>query len=154
MPKTLSISSRFNAPAERVIDEVKTPRLLRYVTRGMLDFVPIDPPEFPEIWEERRYEASMRWKGFLPVGRQIIGIEFPREDETFVVRDNGSGGLVSRWDHLIFVEPDGDGCRYTDQLTIEAGALTEAVALFAGRFYRHRQGRWKRLIRNGFDYSQ
>ena len=152
--KTIEISTHLNATPAQVQEHVGRSELLRYITRGMIRFKPIDPPEFPEIWEPGRYKARMYWKGFLPVGWQSIGIEpQPMKGETWSLRDNRHGGLIKTWDHMIEVAPDGEGSLYTDRIIVEAGLLTPFVALFAGRFYRHRQKRWRRLVDNGFDYS-
>ncbi|MEL6365647.1 MAG: hypothetical protein AAFR11_12495 [Pseudomonadota bacterium] len=151
----IEISTTLEAPAADVWREVQTPRLLHYVARGRMSFAPIDPPVFPEVWEEREYVVAMRWGGFLPIGRQVIGIEKPAaEGSALFVRDNGRSALIDKWDHLITIRPTGEmRTSYTDRLDVEAGALTPFVAAFAKSFYAHRQRRWERLIANGFDYD-
>ena len=47
--------------------------------------------------------------------------------------------------------PDGR-TRYTDSVEVRAGLLTPLVWAFATAFYRHRQRRWRRLVRRGFRY--
>jgi len=37
---------------------------------------------------------------------------------------------------------------YTDEIEIQAGWLTPGIWLFAQLFYRHRQRRWKALLRS------
>lgn len=151
----ITISSILDAPVDRVWEEVGKPQLLHYVARGWLVFEPIDPPAFPERWEARQYRVRMKWRGFLPVGEQIIGIEFPEpRDGRYFVRDNGRSDSIRKWDHLITIEPTGDGrTAYEDRLDLDAGWRTPFVAAFARAFYAHRQRRWARLIDNGFDYS-
>lgn len=92
--------------------------------------------------------------GFIPLGWQNIVIEKPLPDKAWALRDNGSGGMVSVWDHHIFVAPEGSGTRYTDEVRVEAGLLTPFVVLFTHLLYRYRQYRWRRLVRNGFDYDR
>ncbi len=59
------------------------------------------------------------------------------------------GGFVRSWEHRIGIEPEGPHrCRYTDEVSIEAGSFTAAVWAFAHLFYRYRQGRRRRFIRN------
>ncbi len=36
---------------------------------------------------------------------------------------------------------------YTDEIEIKAGMLTPAIWIFARLFYRHRQKRWKMLLK-------
>ena len=84
--------------------------------------------------------------GVVPIGMQTIGIEYPKGDDGYVLRDNGRGTMISVWDHWIFVEPDEHGgTRYTDRVDVEAGVLTPFVSTFARAFYGHRQRRWQEL---------
>ena len=153
--RTLELSTDLNASPDAVWDAVRQPKLLLHVAKGVLSFKPVHPPAFPDYWEPGEYEVAMYWKGFLPVGRQIIGVSFPEpKNGVRYVRDNGRSGMIRTWDHLIAIAPAPDGrTRYTDTLRLEAGALTPFVFLFASRFYRHRQRRWRALADNGFDYA-
>jgi transglutaminase-like putative cysteine protease len=55
---------------------------------------------------------------------------------------------------VIRVEPEaGDGTRYTDTVEVRAGPLTVIVWMFAQAFYRHRQRRWRSLVRHGFRFG-
>ena len=88
----------------------------------------------------------------IPAGWQVIGIRFPDAPEgEYHLRDEGRGRNIAVWDHLITVAPDGDGTLYTDKVAIDAGWRTPLVAAFARNLYTHRQRRWQRLVRNGFD---
>lgn len=152
--KTLVISTYLPADPQTLQDHIERSALLHYVARGVLRFAPVDPPEFPEKWERGQYTAMMYWKGFFPLGLQTIGIEpQPMNADTWSMRDNGHGAMVKTWDHMIEVAPKGDGSMYVDRIAIDAGVLTSIVALFAERFYRHRQKRLRRLVENHFDYS-
>ncbi|MBI1394292.1 MAG: hypothetical protein GC152_16310 [Alphaproteobacteria bacterium] len=155
----IRVGTILNAPADRVFEEARKPRLLQFVAGGdfggRLAFRPIDPLAFPETWEEREYRVMMLWRGFLPIGEQIIGMELPTpENGRYFVRDNGRSATISRWDHLITIEPTGDGrAAYEDRLDLDAGRLTPVIAAWAKGFYEHRQRRWARLVDAGFDYG-
>jgi hypothetical protein len=96
----------------------------------------------------------MSLMGFLPLGWQTIRIEYPPvQGATRALRDNGFGPLIRKWDHMIEVSADARGTRYTDRVTIDAGALTPLIVIFARYFYAHRQKRWRRLVAHGFDYA-
>ena len=59
------------------------------------------------------------------------------------------GGFVRSWEHRISIEPEGPHrCRYTDEVSIEAGIFTAVVWAFACLFYRYRQRRRRRLVRD------
>jgi hypothetical protein len=111
------------------------------------------------VWEEKAYLCRLKFLGFLPLGKQWIDVRFPDEgfdtQQKRQVRDRGRGDLVRVWDHLVTIEETTAGkTRYTDRLEIEAGILTPLVWLYGQVFYRHRQRRWRKLARNGFDYSR
>ncbi|MEO1240824.1 MAG: hypothetical protein AAFX54_02860 [Pseudomonadota bacterium] len=153
--KTLVISTYLEADPQTLQDHIGRSALLHYVARGVLRFVPVDPPAFPEQWERGKYTAKMYWKGFFPLGLQTIGIEpQPVKDGVWSMRDNGYGTMIKTWDHTIEVSPKGSGALYVDRITVDAGILTPVVALFAARFYKHRQKRLRRLVENQFDYSR
>jgi hypothetical protein len=123
-----------------------TPALLNYVVAGLMKFQPIDPSEFPERWSPGLYKVRMSAFHLIPVGWQYVGIELPSEHDSWFVRDNGSGSIAKVWDHLIFIEPDGDQTRYVDEIRIDAGILSWPVSIYAKLFYRYRQWRWRRLV--------
>lgn len=152
----IKVSSVFECAIAEVVREVRTTRLLEYVTRAFMRFVPVEPPRFPEEWSAGEYRIRMRVMRFIPFGYHYIVIQDIKEtDESFTIRDNGRGDMVRVWDHRITASRRDDGrVDYTDEIEVKAGALTPFVALFAAAFYRYRQRRWKRLIRNGFDYRK
>ena len=55
-----------DAPPERVWEEVNRPALLHFVARPLVAFEPIEPPAFPERWEEREYRVRVRQFGVVP----------------------------------------------------------------------------------------
>jgi hypothetical protein len=148
------ISTHLAAPPDKAWLEANTTRLLRFVSAPMIRFAPIDPASWPERWEDGEYLCSMRLGGKLPIGRQVIAISRPApEGDRRFLRDDGRGSGIRRWDHLITIEPDGEGTRYEDRLEVDAGLRTPLVAAFARRFYAHRQARWRKLVASGFDYG-
>jgi hypothetical protein len=148
-------STLLEAPPERVIAELRRTALLRHVSWPLLSFEPEDPPAFPERWEAGTYRVRLRAFGVVPLGWQEVRTEeLPGEPGRWLLRDDGRGSLVRRWDHLITVEPGGPGrTRYTDRVEVEAGLLTPAVGAFAHVFYAHRQRRLRRLVASGFDFG-
>jgi hypothetical protein len=151
----VEISTVIAADADMVWRHVKTPRLLEYVAGPLIKFVPKNPANFPELWATGQYKTTMKFFGFIPIGRQTIGIEYPEPPTrgTHQLRDNGNGSLISQWDHMITISERQDGhTDYCDRVDISAGLLTPFIALFAWVFYRHRQRRWHRLAADSFTY--
>lgn len=141
------------APPARVEAHLRSTRLLLYVAAPLVKFTACTPPELPENWEEGIYRVSLRLFGVIPFGKQAVVISFPENAQGFSLRDNGHSRLIRKWDHLITMAPSGRGTLYRDQVVVEAGLLTPVVWLFAQAFFRHRQGRWRKLVASGFDYS-
>lgn len=159
----LTLHNAFDCSAERCFSEVQKPALMQHIAKPLVHFVPRNPVQLPALWEAKDYIVSLRLFGWLPIGAQLVrisGQDHSARDGTFSVelRDNGCGTLVRRWDHRIFIRDAStpgapDQCSYTDQVDIQAGLLTPIVAAFAWFFYRHRQKRWKQLIRKEFAYD-
>lgn len=151
-------STLLDAKPERVWEELQRPALLEYVSAPLVVFDPIEPESFPERWDEDEYRVAMLLFGVLPLGEQEIRISKVRVDDIdgeqfYQLRDDGVGQLVSVWDHLISVRETPDGKTvYTDEIEVDAGALTPLVRLFAALFYRHRQRRWRKVVENDFSY--
>ncbi|MFO0204344.1 MAG: hypothetical protein ACK528_14595, partial [Alphaproteobacteria bacterium] len=119
---------------------------------ALLFFAEVSPVDF---FTGTRWSASIKPFAFgvIPLGPQTVGIEIgPNENGAYRVRDDGSGLLVQVWDHLITLEPEEDGTRYTDRVRIEAGLMTPFVWAFAMVFYRWRQARWRSLVKRQFRY--
>ena len=151
----VTISTELPCSVERAGDEVLTSRLLMHVSWPLLEFRPVNPPELPPTWSTGDYLVGMRLLGLMPLGRQKISISFPASaSDVVLLRDNGSGQLLRRWDHLITIEPgSGPGrARYTDRIDVEAGRLTLVAWAFAHMLYRWRQHRWRRLAARDFEY--
>jgi len=150
----VTLSTTLDAPIDRGWQALRSPATLAYVWKGWLGFHPVDPPDLPAFWVPGDYLVRLTAWGFVPLGRQVLGIEFPAIDPPrCAIRDNGRGSLVRRWDHWIILDPQGDRTRYTDRVRVEAGWLTPIILPWARGFHAHRQRRWRRLIAQGFDPS-
>jgi len=136
--KRVEVSTYLPAPPDRVWDLVLQPATLERVSAPLLRFTPRQGA-FPDRWTAGEYQMGVKLFGLIPLDDQIVGIEFPdqpatghtlRDNGRACARDGGPGGLIRRWDHLMLVQPEGAGTRYTDRVEVEAGALTGAAALF------------------------
>ena len=150
----VEVTTHLPLPPDKVWALLLRPQTLVQVSAPLLSFTPRAGP-LPEQWQPGEYQLGVKLFGLVPLDDQIIGIEFPpqtgpgftlRDNGRACARDGGPGGLISRWDHTMLVEPAGGGTRYTDRVQVEAGALTPLAALFARTLYRHRQKNWRRLL--------
>ena len=137
-------------------EQVRRPRLMEHVSWPLTVFAPLKPPALPAVWEPGEYLVRMWSFGVVPLGTQTISISFPPGPAGggTRLRDNGSGQLLRRWDHLITMEATEDGLRtrYTDRVDIDAGWATPLVWAWANVLYRWRQYRWHGLVARAFRY--
>jgi len=148
------VESVFNCEMEQVIKYVKRSDTLDFIASPILKFIPVDPERYPVQWENGKYQVRMKLFSFIPFGKQYIQIEKVKENDPteYIIRDNGSGDIISKWDHWIYITPKNHTkqTKYVDEIEIKAGVLTLIVWCFANIFYRWRQYRWKILIANDF----
>jgi hypothetical protein len=149
----VDIGTILECSIDEAIVHAKSPRLLEFVAAPLVRFVPVSPLVFPEAWSAGKYLVSLRLLGVVPFGKQEIVISMPPSETGFSLRDAGYSAIVNTWDHLIRITPHGSGCYYRDRVEVRAGLLTPIIWLFAQLFYRHRQRRWRALVKKDFDYG-
>ncbi len=149
----VTVSTELAYSFERVVEQVKTPQLLRYVAHPLIKFEPLDPPVFPNKWSDRTYWVKLKLLGFVPLGKQAISISVCSDEKGFTLRDAGHSASIKIWDHRLTIGRSANGASYRDEIEIHAGLITPFVWLFAQFFYRHRQRRLHRLIACDFDYA-
>ena len=138
------ITTQLDAPPEKVWALMKRKRTFLYVVRGLLGLP--DAGAWPEEHREGLEVSGRLWLFHLvPAWKHEIRVVSVDEGKR-ELRTEERGGFVDAWDHLLKVEPlPGRRSRYTDEIEMDAGALTPAVWAFAHLFYRYRQARWRAL---------
>lgn len=124
------------------------PASLRFVAAPILRFAPVREGDLDGAWKvDVPYDMNLSLLSVVPLGRHTIRlVRIDEAANTIVSRE--SGALAQTWNHAIsFHEVTPGAVCYTDEIEIRAGWLTPAVWLFAHLFYRHRQRRWKILLR-------
>lgn len=145
--RTIHLETELPTGAERVWDAMKQPASFLYVTRGLLGFPALagrtDSFRTGEVVVGRLFLLNV-----IPANRHTI--EFTDVDErTRSIRTHEYGGLLQRWNHTLRVEAISETrCRYSDAVEIDAGWMTPLACRVATVFYRYRQRRWTRLVRN------
>ena len=139
---------------EIIWDYVQKPKMMEYICSPIQAFKPVSPGTFPEQWTPGKYEINLISFG-INIGYHVVQIEFPKNDDEItnvrIVRDNGYGKLVKKWDHWIFVEKiDEIKTKYTDRVDIDAGILTPFIWFYALILYTWRQSKWKNQIQRNF----
>jgi hypothetical protein len=146
--RTLTLTTRLAASADVVWQTLQSPATLVHVARPLARFPDLEGRT--TAWREgETVSTRVLLLGVLPFSRHRLTVESVDHAERRLQSDE-AGGPIRSWRHLISVDPEGeDSCRYTDVVEIDAGALTPAVAVVAGGFYRWRQRRWRALARHG-----
>jgi len=142
------ISTTFNCTAKTFWTLIDRPASLQFVTAPILSFRPLAPPTLDKIWAvDKVYEFKLYLFKVLPLGRhQIELVTLDRTTNTIVSNERGT--LAPTWNHTIRFEHVAENrIRYTDEIAITAGWRTAFIWLFAQLFYRHRQRRWKMLLK-------
>lgn len=143
----LAVSTHLKASPEMIWDTVKKKELLFYVIKPMAKFTMNNEKDFGYWQQNKRYIGKSYVLSFIPIGEREIFLErIDDQAREIQSREKGEIGL-KKWDHLISVAPEGDGVRYTDTIDIDAGILTLFYWLFACVFYKHRQRRWRKLLK-------
>ena len=142
------------ASFDQVFDALMRPETMLYVCRPLLHLRPVRPARLPDRWQDGDYVVSLWLFGFLPLGRQHVGIEFGDLEagaDTFTGMDRGRSRLMKRWDHSIGIAQRGDGTTgYFDEIVIDAGWLTPIAAPLVRLLFRHRQKRLRAFAARGF----
>lgn len=142
----LKISSKLHLEIDFAWHLVKRSNLFLQVSKGMVKFKPLEG-QFPEIWKEGiSVKMKMLLFGFIPMGglRTIYFKEI--NDKLKVISTEEHDSLVKVWNHKISMEKRGPGIiKYTDEIVIYAGVLTDLMSYFAKILFSYRQRRWKKL---------
>jgi hypothetical protein len=166
----LKISCTLACSAERALQEVMKPTLMQHIAQPLVYFSPLVPAGLPAQWQDGGvYPVRLRLFGWLPFGTQTIRTSGASEETpqgpVYRLRDNGYSRMIKVWDHGIAIRSVPRArpglntigatahCTYTDTLKLHAGIWTPFIWLFAQGFYRWRQRRWQRLIKNNFEYK-
>ena len=139
----VTVSTELPIPAATGWELIQKTELLRYVMRGLIAF----RGDVPQRWPTEGESVTVRlwFLGVLPAWKHTIRIV---RWAGYEGQTSEHGGPVHVWNHSVRFEALGAStCRYTDEIHIEAGALTPIVGGWAHLQYRYRQMRWRGLAR-------
>ena len=142
------ISTNLACTRSELWEQISRPQSLRFVASPLLKFTPVEADALDGEWEVGRdYQLKLYLLGLIPLGRHTIRLT--RVDRDYNTIASRESGLLARvWNHTIFFQEITPGLvHYTDEIEIQAGWLTPVIWAFAHLFYRHRQRRWKLLLK-------
>jgi hypothetical protein len=141
-----------DAHPDAVWAALRTPAVLREVSRPFFSFEPLSPRGLPAAWSEGPHPVFARALfDLVPAGEQLIDIRYRKRRGVRIIEDGGgpvSGLLtvITSWRHRMAVSaaPDG-GTLYRDRLDISAGLLTLPVWIGVWAFWQWRAFQLTRL---------
>ena len=141
---TVRKTSVFPASRETVFRKLQRLDTLQYIARPYATFEPMGDASL--TWEAGITFSYRLWLfGIIPYGVHTIHIV--RCDPTGI-SSREENMHVPVWHHTITLAPLEDGrTRYGDQVEIQAGWKTLFIWLWANAFYRHRQRKWIKLLK-------
>jgi hypothetical protein len=153
--KKLTVHSEIPMGIERAWDNVKTPALLKFVAKGMINFKFVDG-DFPRQWEVgQTYGFKTLVFGIIPFGgiHYLLVDKIDNSNYTLSTKEWDNGAKV--WNHLITIRKLGDDkIYYEDSITIYGGMMTGFITSFAKSFYEHRQKRWLIVALENLKFGQ
>ncbi|HKK53320.1 MAG TPA: hypothetical protein VKA74_17105 [Myxococcota bacterium] len=142
------ISTRLACSEEELWQRILEPKSLQFVASPLLSFAPANEGDLDGEWQVGTpYPLQLYLLKFIPLGGHTIELlSIDERTHTLVSRERGR--LARVWNHTISFQQAAPGfVDYTDEIEIHAGWLTPVIWSFAQIFYRHRQRRWKVLLR-------
>ena len=144
MPTTIRITTTLPATPEAVWRRLSQVDTLRYIARPYAYFTPLEP--MTQWAQGAAYVLSLRVFGLLPLGRHHIRV-VRWDQDALEILTHEHNRFVKTWNHAITLEALPDGrTRFTDAVTLDAGAFTGLARLWSIAFYRHRQRKWRKLL--------
>lgn len=142
------VTTMFEATTEKIWDKIVNPKVLQRVAFPLLTFTPKEGTDFSKAWSVNScYDVFLHLGGVIPMGSHTIRItEMNRS--TNEIHSKETGHLAKIWNHNIRFTEKGNRIEYCDEVEIKAGILTFPIWLFANLFYRHRQRKWKLILRS------
>ena len=152
--KRVSVNTELRIDLNRAWNNVKTPALLEFVSKGMINFKPMDG-EFPKQWEVgQTYRFMTRVFGFIPFGGIHYLFVEQADDKNYILSTKEWDNGAKVWNHNISLGDLGNGkINYEDSIIIYAGFMTDFVASFAKLFCKHRQKRWQIVAAKNLNFG-
>lgn len=145
--KVVRVSSCFPASIDEIWGELQRSDTLHFIAAPYVAFNPIGNTEL--TWKEGEISKfHLKLFGFISIGIHTINVVQLNKD-TLTIYTNEKNESVPVWNHRIFLQRVHDNVSlYTDEVEIYAGWKTPIVFLWGHLFYRHRQKKWIKLLRN------
>lgn len=142
---TVKVISVFPANKNVVFENLQKLETLQYIAKPYATFENVgDEDSF--IWEaSKKFSFIFRLFGVFNLGVHTIRVR--RFDEKCIYTNEGNP-FCPTWNHMIRIKKlDNQHTLYMDKVEVDAGWKTVFIFIWANLFYRHRQRKWKKLLR-------
>jgi hypothetical protein len=151
MKIVLKSKLKFSQPIDKLQKALLSPEMMCRVAWPMVKFVPENPPQFPEFWEQgKTYRLKMYAFYFIPLFWQELTISWENlENGSFIFKDIGPGFAVKLWDHSVVLTPiDSEKTNYDETLELTTNFLGPLLWIAMKILFLWREHRWKKLMRS------
>ncbi|KZX12074.1 hypothetical protein [Methanobrevibacter curvatus] len=141
----LKIHSIFPAHINEIFKKLQEVKTLQYISSPYASFVSENPEN--KIWNVGKVKSfKLKIFGIISMGTHTIKvIKFSKNE----ILTNECNKCVKVWNHKITLKKlNGSKTAYTDEIELKAGNYTPFVYLWAILFYKHRQKKWKNLLKH------
>jgi len=134
MPYVITITAYYDDPADQVFDSALD---FAEMQTAMSDIARYDGLPSGRVAQGMTFTCDVTFWGLIRNKGHVMHVETLDRDAR-ILQSREHGPSVARWDHLLSVQPDGDGAVWTDQITLDAGWRSWGMARFCRFMYRHR----------------
>jgi hypothetical protein len=136
---------------DRLQTALLSPAMMSKVAWPMVKFVPENPSQFPDFWEQgKTYRLRMYAFYFIPLFWQELKISWENlEDGSFIFKDIGPGFAVKMWNHSVVITPiNSQKTSYNETLQLTTGFLGPLLWVAMKLLFLWREYRWKKIMIN------
>ncbi len=140
MPRSYQISEDYPVNIDTLWKDILDPQALSDSMKGRVAYIglPTEP-----VYTGMVANIRLKYWGWLPIGSWRIEVVHV-DHENYILESSEDGGVFKSYHHRLELVATGENsCRYTDNLTVDAGIFTALAAPTIPGMYRerHRQRR-------------
>lgn len=136
MPKLVTVEAIHRQDPDRLFSGALD---FAEVEEAMAGFATYEGVPQEEVFIGQTFDVRVTFWGWYKNPPHTIYVEqLDRQNRLIQSREHCKRNGINRWDHKLQIFPDAQGARWRDEITIDAGYRTFAVAHFARYVYSRR----------------
>jgi hypothetical protein len=143
----ITINTILNNSIDKIWNKLVDIETLIYICKPMATFKIVSNEQYMK-WElNREYIFKLFIFGFIPFGYHKIVLEII-DEENKIIKSKEHNTIVKIWNHTIIIRKiEENTIEYIDEVEIYAGIFTLFIALWGTIFYKHRQKKWRKIVK-------